>query len=308
MLLRRVAEGSAFARPIGGRWKRSYGDLFQADPSSLGTQQPPQGFNIEARRGDYERAIDDMRELPYEVEFSTRPAWVRGRSMSVIATSTTWWPNCSVFYRVRYQSADGSVRGELESNGAFDLPVPDVDHAVIDCEIEIMQKTYYASAPRSVRMMGVEHRTFAFDTLADADAVLRALSSAGLDAYVAAVLTVVWDGGFHASVARPGAPSVAQGAVDVVFAGRLEVLRFGSVVAKSEVAWIPRNLGGNILVAPDFGDWEYAVDAAELGEQLDGDAPIGPGWSVRFVSDSRAALKFLDAKQRWEGSVEIRFE
>jgi hypothetical protein len=296
-LARRVARGNWLARPIGGRWRKSYGALVDRvgwrvlDLGGLetGREQTVEGNPpSEALLG----ALRETLDLPCELPIQTRNKWPRGVPIRVDLRATEWWPQsvyCDV--NVDWSANKGASSGEERRWRGWVAFDPGLEGRVtVDLDISLDQELAWLRGQDGQWRRGVQ-RVEGSVSYEVVDSIDDAMTAVGGDEYDELILDVVEARWERDMLDFYGVDKLKGTALEGVAIGaRAEMLQDGVVRGWYEVRCIGGGPGFSMSGWHDAGtgDWEE-----------------GGTWAVRLRTDETMALYVLDAAQYWRGEVEL---
>ena len=309
-LIRRVTRGNVLARPIGERWRASYGELHTRDMRRMFTfgsyTESTEYLDGEPADDALKEAMIGMLDIPVEVRLRTRRGWPAGVPIMIEVGVDRWYPaGASGTMKMKWTTPDGSQSGEVQQF-AWNIGVPSIHptesmpEPTIEIEITQMPTIWPWDKNEPIEWETTRY-TLSWVIVDSIDDVMTAVRSPQLDAHLIQTLNPTWDGAaeylsLHLDANRLD-PTIVR---SISFGMRGELWHNDKSVGTITVGWIgdmkplvPGGRGLSMQMRQQI-DQKYIQEHKGEGE-----------WTLTLKPDHLWAILNLDAEKYWDGEITI---
>jgi hypothetical protein len=298
LLVRRGGKGNVLARPVGKRWRDSFGLVVKRYNGLFYRKDRPggqllDGLTREPASDALQGALRALSDGPWTIDVRTREVWPERVKPLVTFHVEHWWP---IWFRdeveVRWATRPGGAHGTQKGRAEFELNVPDHGEVELSLDIDVRQLDW---GEREARVVGNTRRTVRYRTVQRLEEAIAPVESKAVDDALAAGMLAACDQWLEIGTDNLVVPA---GFEDVAFGLRIEMRHQGKLVETARMRF----------GASDVRMWTYGgapVTEPELGGEYIKAHAQEPGWSVTLKPDEVWALYVLDAKRYWKGQVTI---
>ncbi len=307
-LIRRIARGNIFARPISARWRASFGEV-RRQGNGIVFRFSSDRFPMTYRDGTpsddaRHEALLEMLTIPSDTLARTRDRWPRGVPISIETKPDNWWPSGVTEDSImRWKTKDGERFGEEKYK--WNCTLDPFDQAEVQLDIEVTHLLRFWDADRDDTIAReTTHHTLSWTTVDSIDDAMTPVRSDEIDAHLEEFLLAEFLTG-RLGGKRPGLHLTTTGLDSLLVAGISFGVRVEIWLDDEPKGWFNGRWTSDMFGMTRSGtDWQieggWQAAQAYVTEHKDAGR-----WTLRLTTDPEWSLRNLDADKYWDGEITL---